>query len=342
MTRPECGTSYFGVRDPEHVRTDLERLQDQGLNAVLHTFSERDQLYYHETMSEIVDASHELGFDVYVNPWGVGRVFGGEALSEFIGRNPEACQVLSSGDRIPAACFNNPEFREFMRDWTQDAVNIGADVVFWDEPHWFIPGWHEESYPDDARACYCDACRQQYKHQYGAELSNGDPDDVAAFREESLLDFLQEMMAIVREGGSENAVCLLPGSGHESGIDDWERLARADNLDVFATDPYWFGHGEDAKEFVGEYTEKVTSLAADYGLRSQIWIQGFKLDDDPATITEVRTATETALEGGVDSVFMWGWDGCRIISDIACDNPAQVWEAYLDTLKTVTDSMSPN
>ncbi|MFW5896429.1 MAG: hypothetical protein ACOCUA_03505 [archaeon] len=328
----ERGTSYFGVRNVEHAETDLDRFTAEGLNAVLHTFSERDQAYYQGTMKDIVAASHDRDMTVYVNPWAVGRVFGGEALSEFIGNHPESRQVLSDGTPVPAACFNHPEFRSFVREWTRDAADLGADVLFWDEPHWFIHDWAEDDYPADTWSCRCEHCQAKYEAEYGEPMPTEETDQVKEFREASLLEFLEDVMAEANEAGAENAVCLLPSDDAEHGLSDWTDLAAEDDLDVLATDPYWhaFDTGEDAETFVGRWTDTVVSLAEEYDLRSQIWIQGFRLDGSEVTIDDVRAATERAIDGGVDSIFMWGYDGCESISSIACERPEAVWNAYLD------------
>ncbi|MXV60483.1 hypothetical protein GS429_00035 [Natronorubrum sp. JWXQ-INN-674] len=330
----ERGTSYFGVRNVEHAERDLERFDEAGLNAVLHTFSERDYEYYQGTMERIVEKSHDRGFTVYVNPWGVGRVFGGEAVSEFIGRRADARQVLSTGEGVPAACFSNPTFRRFVRNWTKAAVETGADVVFWDEPHWFIADWADISVPETAWTCHCEHCQRAFEAQYGESLPTDPTPQTDAFREDMLLEFLDEMMELVHGLGARNAVCLLPREDTEHGLSDWESLAANEFLDIFATDPYWaaFPHATGPESFVGEYTDRVVSLANEHDVDSQIWIQGFRLDDEPSTIEAVKTATETAVEGGVDSVFMWGYDGCRSISSIACDDPDAVWNAYLETV----------
>ncbi|WP_247004357.1 hypothetical protein [Halosolutus gelatinilyticus] len=328
----EKGTSYFSVRDPEHAESDLDRFRESGLNAVLHTFSERDREYYADTMEKIVAASHDRDFTVYVNPWAVGRVFGGEAFSEFIGRNLDSCQVLSTGDRVAAACFNDPTFREYVRGWTADAAAIGADVLFWDEPHWYIPEWFDDEVPEGAWTCRCETCQSLYEERYGERMPATQTDRIDEFREESLLSFLDEMMALAAENGCENAVCLLPSEDADHGLSDWERLAASDHLDVLVTDPYWDVFDEESPEFVSYFTDTVVSLADEYDLESQIWIQGFRLDDDSDTIDDVRAATRAAIDGGVDSVFMWGYDACRSISDIACDDPDAVWNAYLDEL----------
>lgn len=328
----ERGTSYFGVRDVDHAVEDLDRFREAGLDAVLHTFSERDRRYYRGTVADIVDASADRGFTVYVGSWALGRVFGGEALSEFVGRHPEARQRLSTGDRVPAACLNHPTFRAFVRDWARDAAGLGADVVFWDEPHWFIPEWFEGEVevPDGAWACRCEHCRDRFAAEHGGPMPETETAAVAAFKEASLVDFLEDAMATVADAGAGNAVCLLPGEDAAVGLTDWTAIAESDHLDVLATDPYWDAHGREVEGFVGRYTRKVVDLAAANDLRSQIWIQGFRLD--AGEVGNVRTATRVAMDGGVDSVFMWGWDGCRSISSIACADPMGVWNAYLETL----------
>ena len=101
---PRC--AYFGSRIVRHVARDMEDLR-RGFN-VLHTLSENDLAYYRDTMKAIVDASHANGLEVQMNPWGVGRTFGGEAESRFVLFRPDACQVLDDGRRVPAGCLNTP------------------------------------------------------------------------------------------------------------------------------------------------------------------------------------------------------------------------------------------
>ena len=74
----KTGFSYFGVRRPKWVFEDMKTIRDTGCTHVLHTWSEEDELYYRDAMKEIIAGTVTLGLKVYVNPWGVGRVFGGE------------------------------------------------------------------------------------------------------------------------------------------------------------------------------------------------------------------------------------------------------------------------
>ena len=48
-----------------------------------------------------------------MNPWGLGRTFGGEAESRWVTLHPEACQVLDDGRRVATGCLNNPRYRAF-------------------------------------------------------------------------------------------------------------------------------------------------------------------------------------------------------------------------------------
>jgi hypothetical protein len=116
------GVSYFGVRSPRHARRDLEDIAARGYTAVLHTFSENDLAYYRGTMAEIVAASHTLGLEVQMCPWGVGRTFGGEAESRWVTFHPEACQVLDDGRRVATGCLNNPAYRAFCKEWADAAL----------------------------------------------------------------------------------------------------------------------------------------------------------------------------------------------------------------------------
>ena len=97
------GVSYFGVRSPKLALMDVAHIKEAGFNAVLHTWSEEDLQYYYDTMKQIVNESAAMGLSVYVNPWGVGRVFGGEAYSELTARNHDMCQVALDGKPKVAA-----------------------------------------------------------------------------------------------------------------------------------------------------------------------------------------------------------------------------------------------
>jgi N-acetylmuramic acid 6-phosphate etherase len=316
MTR--AGVSYFGVRILRHVRRDLQDIAARGYTGVLHTFSENDLAYYRGTMGEIVAASHELGLEVQMCPWGLGRTFGGEAESRWVTTHPEACQVLDNGRPVATGCLNNPAYRAFCKEWADAALEAGTDYVFWDEPHWTVPA-HVGIDDPERWACCCDVCR---------ELAGGTP--TPAFREASLVDFLREMTAHVAARGGKNTICLLPLTEGSHGIGDWDAVAALPGLDVFATDPYWKNFEEPADSFVGRFASLLSETAGRHGVRPQLWVPSFGLTRED--IPDLEGAIAAARAAGIDDVWTWGYEACDHMTHLATPDAPLVWEAVTQAL----------
>ena len=92
------GFSYFGVYNPEYAKIDIARMKEDGANAVLITLAEEDVEFYLDTKKELVRLAHKVGLLVYMNPWSLGGVFGGESYSGFLVRNPGEMQIDSRGE----------------------------------------------------------------------------------------------------------------------------------------------------------------------------------------------------------------------------------------------------
>jgi N-acetylmuramic acid 6-phosphate etherase len=318
-----AGVSYFGVRILRHVRRDLEDIAARGYTSVLHTFSENDLAYYRGTMADIVAASHDLGLEVQMCPWGLGRTFGGEAESRWVTMHPDACQVLDDGRRVAAGCLNQPDYRAFCKEWADAALEAGTDYVFWDEPHWTVP---EHVGIDDPErwACCCDVCR---------ELAGATP--TQAFREASLVDFLREMTGHVASRGGRNTVCLLPLTEGSHGISDWDAVAALPGLDVFATDPYWKNFDEPADAFVGRFARLLAETAARHGVRPQLWVPSFGLTRED--IPDLEGAIAAARTAGIDDVWTWGYEACGHMTHLATPDSPVVWEAVTRELTGTVD-----
>jgi N-acetylmuramic acid 6-phosphate etherase len=324
------GASYFGSRILRHVARDMEDLARRGFTGVLHTFSENDLAYYRETMARIVEASHAAGLEVQIAPWGVCQMFGGEAESRFTARHPEVGQVLESGRTTPSGCPNNPRVRAFLRDWAYAAVETGADRIFWDEPHWVHP--EHFGLPAEHWGCRCDACRTLYRELGSGEMPTELTDEVLAFRESSMVDFLGELVAHVSAQGARTTVCLLPLTGGVHGISDWSRVAGLSGLDTLATDPYWKVFSEPVEPFVSEYARRLGELGERHGVGAQLWIQGFGLD--PADADDVATAVRVARDEAIDDLWTWGYEAGGHMSSLGGSNPDVVWEVLSGALGT--------
>jgi N-acetylmuramic acid 6-phosphate etherase len=323
------GCSYFGARIPRHVARDMEDLARRGFTGVLHTFSENDFAYYRETMGQIVDISHELGLEVQMNPWGVGRTFGGEAESRFVTMRPEACQVLDDGRRVAAGCLNNPIYRSYCKEWADAALEAGADLVFWDEPHWVVPA--HVGVDDPTRwSCHCDVCRERFGGPLPAVLTP----EALTFREASLVDFLREMVAHVRALGGRNTICVLPAVEGAHGIRDWDAVAALPGVDVFGTDPYWQVFGEPAREFVGRFAALAVRAAGRAGVEPELWVPAFRLTRDD--IPDLEAAVDAARGAGIERLWVWGYEACAHMSSLATPDSSAVWEAAVRALTGAT------
>ncbi len=314
-----AGCSYFGVRVLRHVRRDLEDLAARGYTGVLHTFSENDLAYYRETMARIVVASHELGLEVQMAPWGLGRTFGGEAESRFVTFRPDACQVLDDGRRAPTGCLNHPDYRAFCKEWADAALEAGTDYVFWDEPHWTVPA-HVGAEPG-RWACRCEVCQQRF----GGPMPDALTPEVLAFREASAVDFLRELVAHVASRGGRSTICLLPLVAGPHGLSDWDAVAALPGLDVLATDPYWKSFDETAESFVGRFARLLAETAARHGVTPQLWLPSFGLTRDE--IPELEAAVAAARAAGIDDLWTWGYEACAHMSHLATPDAPVVWEA---------------
>ena len=234
----KTGISYFGVRNPEWVRKDMQTIKEAGFDYVLHTFSEEDLQYYPQTMKEIIAISNKEGLKVYTNPWGVGRVFGGEAYTELAARNPEMAQVSSDKKKLVAACPNSPAFRDYMKKWIKFVCECDIETVFWDEPHFYF----EKNNPD-LYTCYCKYC---------LEFSS---------KQKSLISFLSFLTEEVHKYGKRNSVCMLP-PWFPAGLEDWDEVAKLPAVDEIGSDPYWEKGDtvEKVQKMYGEVSEKIAEI----------------------------------------------------------------------------------
>ncbi len=330
MASWQLGVSYFGNRDPRHVDRDLQEMAEAGLTFVVHTFSENDWAFYHGTLREIVEHSHRHGLEVFLDPWGVGRIFGGEAFSRFALEHREANQVLFTGEPAPAACPNHPETRRFLHAWVDAAAETGADGVFFDEPHFYHHAGRD--------ACRCEACQQAFRDRYGHPLPRAMTPEVLAFQMESLLSLIQELAAHARDRGLRTALCLLP---HDRELDTWPRFFALPELDIVGTDPYWHNvslrlRGEAVSQHVYRFARRVVDLARTHGKEPQIWIQAFRI---PAGGEEdVARAVEAAARAGVRNLAAWSFRGTPFMSSIRSERPEVVWQTLIHAYHRVREA----
>ncbi|TES94396.1 MAG: hypothetical protein E3J87_00420 [Candidatus Cloacimonadota bacterium] len=310
----KIGVSYFGNRILEHVETDMNLLKTVGFDFVVHTYSENDFEFYEKTMHDIVKISKNNGLEVWLDPWGLGGFFGGEAYSSWIMKYPKICQIDSIFEKVPAACPNNEKFKMLIKTWIKSAAKSDTDFVFWDEPHFY-----QHFSKSGLWCCRCPSCIKKFKGKYNTKFPLKKSSRVEFFKKESIIDFLSFVTDTAEKEGLRNAVCILP-EAEESFL---TKIASLPGLEILATDPYGILFGKPLKDYVKNETRKLKRAADKFGKKFQIWTQAFKVPRDKHK--EVIDAMDIPLGLGADSIAVWGYKACKHISSISSESPDELW-----------------
>jgi len=205
------------------------------------------------------------------------------------------------------------------------------DGFFWDEPHyanWNDPDW----------ACRCPICTDLYEKEFGKQMPRELTSETISFRERQAVKFLASISRAVKETNPRIGVtvCLLPTESPLIGMTDWDKIASISEVDVLATDPYWFHAGMDrleGLEFFRKIGGKAVELSKRKGKRSQLWLQAFRVPRGRES--ELKEAAKIANELGVDSLFAWPYRGGEG-SILESDDAKTVWRVLGESFREVS------
>jgi len=323
------GTSYFGNQILRHLKKDMLDLRRQGFDFVVHTFSEFDLAFNAVNLKSIVAISHDAGLRVYLDPWGVGNVFGGEPFSDFVTEHyQDACQVLDDGTITHLACPNAPAFHDFLRHWTTTAIESGTDGIFWDEPHFHSPDFLK-GFPN-RWGCRCPHCQQKFQNLFGTPLPIKETSEVQHFKRMSIIELVRFLTQPVTTAGLENILYLPANLPAAQCLSEWEACAEIEAIDTLSTGPYWMWFGKPVAS-VAEYAQALHQVARKYNKKHLLWLQGCKIK--AGREGEIRQAYQLALSSGIHNFAVWGFEGCGQESWIACANPQLAWRILLKIVK---------
>lgn len=325
------GVSYFGVRDPRHAARDLDEIAEAGFLEITHTFSEHDLRHHVEDVGRLVEGSRARGLTVALDPWGVGGLFGGEAYSEHALVRLDARQIDADGTSVPASCPHHPSTVELLRRWTREAVSLGPDLLFWDEPHFYLGAWRGRP---SAPCCRCAACARAWTEAGGGPTLPPEGDaSLQAFRGAALRDLLAAMITEAGDG-VRHSLCLLPrGEFAGAGSDAWEDFASVRGLSRLATDPYWMDRPVDPATFVRDHAAPLRELCDTTGHEMEVWVQGIRIAaGDEAHLT---AACETAAACGAEVISFWSFRGTERMASLTCGDPDAAWTAMTDAVRRI-------
>ena len=307
----KLGVTYLGNRFVRHyVERDLPEIVAAGCDYVVHTFSEYDLAFHSGEVAALVDATHQAGLEAWLDCWGLGGLFAGEAFSDFLVRHPESWQVRPSGERIPAACPNAPAFRELLRTWIEAAARAGAGAVFFDDPM-----------PPSAETCVCTNCQE------GQELGRADPADGRTLQQWSLARLVEDACNTARGLGLRSVVGVLPETNEQGTGAPSAQLAAAGTADGIAVSPLWRAHGQPVSPYVFDACAALVAACKESRQEPMAWLQAFSI---PAgREPEITEAAEAMAAAGIANVSTWCYRAGEQMTAVRSERPQLAWETVV-------------
>ncbi len=308
----QLGVTYLGNRFVRHfAERDLPEIVEAGCDYVVHTFSEYDLAFHSGEISALVDATHEAGLEAWLDCWGLGGLFAGEAFSDFLLRHPEAWQVRPDRERIPVACPNAPAFRELLQTWVEAAASAEADAVFFDDP--LVPA---------QEACVCDVCREAQSVFSAADEPGGAGRvDGRTTLQRGLVRLLEDACGSARGLGLRTAVGVLPGPSLP------EQMTAARAADVIAVSPLWRAHGQAVSPYVYEACVATVAACRESGQEAMAWLQAFSIPAGQEY--EISQAAEAMAAAGMANVSTWCYRAGEQMTAIRSERAQVAWEAVV-------------
>ena len=337
------GCAYHGNRMLSHAISDMKEIVRADMDIVVHMLSHTDWERHDKVIGDIIKVSEAEGLEVWVDNWGIGGVPGD--ISHFLSYHPEAHSYYGNGQMHPRQiCLNAPSYRQFVKDWVDKVAEIGGKTVIWDEPHIPIVDLPDKS--GYYSACTCPTCRKMFEDRYGRPMPEVMDTDVAAFRNDVLVEFHEFISQYARSAGLKNVVCMNPFQ--LAGIDDTrhdahllqmdiDQICNTKYIDNIGTDPYWYGRAKEREtrnpyEYVYSSTKKCVEIADKYGKDHNMWIQGYDAPRDRED--EIIIAAEAAYDGGARTILSWGFHGCES-NNYRSKNPERSWLYTVESFKRI-------
>ncbi|MEM2739673.1 MAG: hypothetical protein QXQ29_02600 [Candidatus Bathyarchaeia archaeon] len=233
----DISVAYYGCPYLKHTGSDLDEIYDAGFTSITLCVNEYEWPSMVRAKRNVIDKAHSIGLKVFIDIHGFGFFVPGH-FSIAIPRNPEWCEIDNMGRIHPIrGCPNNPGYRSWLIGSVKEIIDkLKPDGIFWDEPSLLaLRDW------PNVWTCRCNVCRRGFRGVYGYDMPDTLNGDVREFRQNSIFDFLDDLMSKVKEfdGGLVNILCLMPEHTGMHGIYSWEPILDLKTLDVFSTDPYW-------------------------------------------------------------------------------------------------------
>ncbi len=312
----------------------MAEVRRQGCSFIVITFSENDVMFHEDTFHQMVKEAKRQGLITLVDPWAIAGIFGGESATQLPIWHDDERQVRSDGKKAPALCLNSPALTAYLKKWVDVVVTFKADYILWDEPHFYLNwldkygGWEPNP---KAWSCCCGFCQKKFKKETGKALPKEQTEEVKEFKRRSTRDFLLTLTRYAQSKKQKNAMTFLPGEK------EWflKAMAQEKSIQVMGGETYFeydTTRPKDIYRHAVEHTQELKVWSKKYRKPLLMWVKGFRV---PLGLErDVVEATRGAVDGGADWIGMWGFQGCKHVSEIACKNPDKVWKLMGSTFRS--------
>lgn len=288
---------------PEIVKQDLESIRATGANSIVCTIHEQEEQRWPRDFERGLLQARDAGLKVHLSLGRFGNLFAGPALvpSWYTFRHPQSRVMDQHGRYHEISCFNHQAFRSWLFREIERYLSVYpiAGLLF-DEPRGLEV------------TCYCPACRALCP----------DVTDLARFRRRSMIEFLREVCAFVKQIDEhiKMAIVLHP---HDMSLA--EDLATIEHLDTIGCHLFWDILQEEVAQ-VGKWGRELVEVTRSASKRSQLWLQNFNVH--AGNVGELETAFSSILSLEPDELgcyYYWRNN----------EDPAQAWEHTRKLLKRV-------
>ena len=262
-----------------------------------------------------------------MNPWGLGRTFGGEAESRFVtmrpGRVPGARRRAPRRRRLPqppAPTARSAPSGRTLRSRRAPTSSSGTSRTG------SSPSTSASTTPT-RWSCRCDVCRERFGRDFPAQLD----DEVLAFREASLVDFLGELTAHVRCARRTQHDLPAPARSRA-------RTACATGTPSprfrasTSSRPIRTGRASTSRPARSSQRSRSSSSRRRrrHGVVSELWVPAFRLRLTTSPTSRMRwSAARARVSSGV---WVWGYEACAHMSHLATPDSLEVWERACELL----------
>ncbi len=249
--------AYFHpLLHPEVVKQDFDQIRATGAGSIVYAIQEQEEQRWPRDLERGLRLAQDAGLKVHLSLGRYGNLFAGPSLvpSWYTFRHPQSRVMDRHGRYHDISCYNHESFRSWLFKEIEHYLRVyPINGILIDEPRG----------PDVT--CFCSVCRALCP----------DVADLQRFRRRSMIDFLGEVCACVKQvdAHAKTTIVLLPQD-----IGQIEELATLPHLDTVGCHLFWQLFNEDVT-MVEEWGRSVVEMVRRHEKRSQLWLQNFNLDE---------------------------------------------------------------